>query len=72
MRLLLLEDDPILGSGLCAYLRADGNAVDWRQPDGSGLDWVQALRRGGNKTPVVVLTARDLLGDRIRGLVRGR
>ena len=93
MRLLLLEDDRILGSGLCAYLRADGNAVDWCQrivqadamrneaydamlvdwqlPDGSGLDWVQALRRSGNKTPVVVLTARDLTSDRIRGLDSG-
>lgn len=93
MRLLLLEDDPILGSGLCAYLRADGHAVDWCQrmseasalrhetfdamlvdwqlPDGSGLDWVQALRRSGNKTPVLVLTARDLLSDRIKGLDSG-
>ena len=93
MRLLLLEDDPILGSGLCAYLRADGNAVDWcrriaeasalrneaydallvdwQLPDGSGLDWVQALRRSGDKTPVVVLTARDLLNDRVRGLDSG-
>lgn len=93
MRLLLLEDDPILGSGLCAYLRADGNAVDWCQrvaqadalrhedydamlvdwqlSDGSGLEWVQTLRRQGNKTPVVVLTARDLLSDRIKGLDSG-
>jgi len=93
MRLLLLEDDPILGLGLCTYLRADGHVVDWCQrvaqasalrnegydallvdwqlPDGSGLDWVQALRRSGNKTPVVVLTARDLLSDRIRGLDSG-
>ena len=93
MRLLLLEDDPILGSGLCTYLRADGHVVDWCQrvaeakglrnetydamlvdwqlPDGSGLDWVQALRRSGNKTPVLVLTARDLLSDRIQGLDSG-
>ncbi|CAN5126976.1 response regulator transcription factor [soil metagenome] len=93
MRLLLLEDDPILGSGLCTYLRAEGHAVDWCQrmaqanalrheafdallvdwqlPDGSGLDWVQALRRCGNKTPVLLLTARDLLSDRIRALDSG-
>jgi len=30
-RSLLLEDDPVLVSGLCAYLRADGNAMDWWQ-----------------------------------------
>jgi two-component system OmpR family response regulator len=29
MRLLLLEDDPLLGEGLCDYLRAEGHAVDW-------------------------------------------
>ncbi len=93
MRLLLLEDDPILGSGLRAYLLAEGHVVDWCQrvaqaavlsgeaydallvdwqlPDGSGLDWVRALRRAGDKTPVVVLTARDLLSDRIQGLDSG-
>lgn len=93
MRLLLLEDDQILGSGLRAYLMAEGHVVDWCQrvaqaallggevfdallvdwqlPDGSGLDWVRARRRGGDKTPVVLLTARDLLSDRIQGLDSG-
>lgn len=93
MRLLLLEDDPILGSGLRAYLLAEGHVVDWcqriaqaallgaetfdallvdwRLPDGSGLDWVRARRRNGDKTPVVLLTARDLLSDRIQGLDSG-
>ena len=86
MRLLLLEDDNILGLGLRAFLMADGHAVDWCQrleqakslrnesfdallvdwqlPDGSGLDWVRDLRARGDKTPVVILTARDLLSDR--------
>ncbi len=93
MRLLLLEDDHVLGSGLCTYLRADGHVVDWCQrvaqasalrgeaydallvdwqlPDGSGLDWVRALRRAGDQTPVLVLTARDLLSDRVQGLDSG-
>ncbi len=93
MRLLLLEDDRVLGSGLCTYLRADGHVVDWCErlaqaallqgetydallvdwqlPDGSGLDWVRALRRAGNTTPVLVLTARDLLSDRVQGLDSG-
>ncbi len=93
MRLLLLEDDPILGEGLRDFLRADGHVVDWcarlgealalrgeiydaylvdwQLPDGSGLDWVRALRQAGNDTPVLVMTARDLLSDRIRGLDTG-
>jgi two-component system OmpR family response regulator len=93
MRLLLLEDDDVLGEGLRDFLVADGHVVDWARrlsearplendpydallvdwqlPDGSGLDWVRALRRRGNATPVVVLTARDLLSDRIEGLDSG-
>ena len=93
MRLLLLEDDRILGAGLRSFLHADGHAVDWCQrlgeaqalrgesydallvdwqlPDGSGLDWVRALRQTGNRTPVLLLTARDLLSDRIKGLDGG-
>lgn len=93
MRLLLLEDDPILGQGLRSFLQADGHAVDWclrvaqaralrnetfdallvdwQLPDGSGLDWVRALRAQGDITPVVILTAKDLLSDRIQGLDSG-
>jgi two-component system OmpR family response regulator len=93
MRLLLLEDDPILGEGLRDFLRADGHRVDWCQrlveaealrgepfdawlvdwqlPDGSGLAWLQAMRRRGDATPALILTARDLLQDRVRGLDAG-
>ncbi len=93
MRLLLLEDDRILGEGLRAYLATEGHLVDWVQrvgeaaplrnepydallvdwqlPDGSGLDWVRSLRAHGVSTPVLVLTARDLLIDRVRGLDAG-
>ena len=93
MRLLLLEDDKILGQGLRAYLQAEGHAVDWCQrlaqartlrnepfdallvdwqlPDGSGVDWVRSLRAQGDTTPVVILTARDLLRDRVQGLDSG-
>ncbi len=49
----------------------DALLVDWQLPDGSGLDWVRALRRRGDGTPVLVLTARDLLDDRVRGLDAG-
>ena len=93
MRLLLLEDDPILGEGLRDFLRVEGHGVDWFQrlgdamlmagepydallvdwqlPDGSGIDWVRTLRRRGLSTPILMLTARDRLGDRINGLDAG-
>lgn len=93
MRILLLEDDPILGEGLRDFLRADGHAVDWvttllqarslvnephdallvdwQLPDGSGLDWVRHLRARNDTRPILMLTARDLLQDRIQGLSGG-
>lgn len=93
MRLLLLEDDAILGDGLAEFLRTEGHVVDWckrlldvqalqgepydvllvdwQLPDGSGLDWIRTLRRQGVRTPVVMMTARDLLDDRIKGLDSG-
>jgi len=93
MRLLLLEDDDLLGEGLRDFLRADGHRVDWftrlreaeamqsepydallvdwQLPDGSGLQWVRGLRQRGVATPVLMLTARDLLSDRIDGLDSG-
>lgn len=49
----------------------DALLVDWNLPDGSGLDWIAGLRRRGNVTPIVVLTARDRLHDRIQGLDSG-
>ncbi len=90
MRLLLLEDDTILGEALRDYLRAEGHVVDWftrlgdaqvaieepfdallvdwQLPDGSGVEWIRKLRDRGVATPVLVLTARDLLSDRVKGL----
>lgn len=93
MRLLLLEDDSLLGEGLRDFLRAEGHVVewcttlsaahgledepfdallvDWQLPDGSGVDWVHARRAMGDARPVLLLTARDRLADRIRGLDSG-
>lgn len=93
MRLLLIEDDDILGEGLRDFLRSDGHVVDWccrlkdaralrhepydallvdwQLPDGSGLEWLRARRAQGDITPALVLTARDLLGDRVHGLDSG-
>ena len=93
MRLLLIEDDELLGEGLRDFLRADGHVVDWARrlidiqayrgevfdawlvdwqlPDGSGLDWLREQRRRGALTPALMLTARDLLADRLHGLDGG-
>lgn len=48
--------------------------LDWRLPDGSGVDWLRQLRSGlgdNRHTPVLLLTARDSLSDRIEGLDAG-
>jgi two-component system OmpR family response regulator/two-component system response regulator QseB len=94
MRLLLAEDDPLLGDGLRAGLRQLGFQVDWVRdgaaaerelasdvyaaavldlglPLRDGLDVLTAVRGRGITTPVLVLTARDAVPDRIRGLDRG-
>lgn len=93
MRLLLLEDDALLGEGLRDYLRSEGHVVDWctrlsqaqaliqepydawlldwNLPDGSGVAWLHGLRLKGATTPALVLTAHDLLADRIHGLDSG-
>jgi two-component system OmpR family response regulator len=49
----------------------DAWLVDWQLPDGSGLDWVGARRARGDATPALMLTARDRLADRVRGLDSG-
>ena len=91
MRILLAEDDPLLGDGLRAGLRQLGFQVDWVRdgeaaerelraqayaacvldlglPRRDGLDVLAAVRRGGIVTPVLVLTARDAVPERICGL----
>lgn len=94
MRILLAEDDALLGDGLRAGLRQQGFLVDWVRdgvaterelaasdyqaavldlglPLKDGLDVLQALRTRKITTPVLVLTARDAVPDRIRGLDLG-
>ncbi|EGF89202.1 response regulator [Asticcacaulis biprosthecium C19] len=93
MRLLLIEDDAMLGSAVRDGLTPH-HAVDWVRtladaalarsttaydlilldlglPDGSGLAWLTQLRRSGDSTPVLILTARDAVGHRIEGLDSG-
>ncbi|OYU28435.1 MAG: DNA-binding response regulator [Burkholderiales bacterium PBB2] len=45
--------------------------VDWQLPDGSGVDWIRQLRTRGLGLPIIVLTAKDRLSDRIQGLDSG-
>ena len=94
MRILLAEDDPLLGDGLRAGLRQQGFQVDWVRdgmaaereiatndyqaavldlglPLKDGLDVLQSLRQKKILTPVLVLTARDAVPDRIKGLDLG-
>jgi len=94
VRVLLIEDDPVLGEAVRDHIAADGHAVDWSTtlgdagdhlhvvsyelvlldlhlPDGKGLEFLKALRREGTDTPVIILTARDQLSDRIEGLNSG-
>lgn len=94
MRVLLLEDDPVLGEAVRDHVAADGHAVDWAQrleaagaamrsaaydlvlldlmlPDGSGLAFLRARRAAGDVTPVIILTARDQISERIAGLNAG-
>ncbi len=94
MRILLVEDDPLLGDGLQRALRNDHYTVDWitsgSQVEGAlqhdhfdlvlldlglpGMDGMEALRRlraSSRPVPVLILSARDQLQDRVAGLDAG-
>lgn len=94
MRILLVEDDTLLGDALQAGLRQAGHAVDWVRdgisaetaliaedyaamvldlglPRMDGLDVLHHLRQKQKTLPVLILTARDTVDDRIRGLDAG-
>lgn len=49
----------------------DGVFLDMALPDGNGLDFLKELRKGGLKIPVIVITAKDQISDRIQGLEAG-
>ena len=94
MRVLLAEDDPMIGASVRQGLRQDGFAVDWAEdgraaelalgervhdalvldlglPRKAGLDVLAAMRRRGDARPVLILTARDAVADRVAGLDAG-
>ncbi|TCP10918.1 two-component system response regulator QseB [Crenobacter luteus] len=94
MRILLVEDDPLIGDGLQVGLGQLGFTVDWLAggraaltapasapydaavldlglPSVDGLDVLGVWRRAGHALPVLILTARDAVDDRVRGLDAG-
>lgn len=94
MRVLLVEDDVLLGDGLAAGLRDAGLGVDWVRdgvaaeaalaaeqfaalildlglPRRDGLSVLSRLRQAGNPIPVLILTARDQVADKIGALDLG-
>jgi two-component system response regulator QseB len=95
MRLLLVEDDAMIGGSIQAGLRQEGYVVDWVQdgaaaetalavepaialvlldiglPRKDGFAILEGLRRRRNRVPVLIITARDAVADRVRGLDLG-
>lgn len=94
MRLLLIEDDELLGDAIKAGLSQFGYIVDWLKdgeaaraalrsesfeliildlglPKMSGMTLLQTIRHEGNATPVIILTARESVENRIKGLDSG-
>lgn len=94
MRVLLVEDDALLGDGIRVGLKQAGFAVDWVTdghaaklaleteeyallvldlglPRLSGMELLKWLRVRGNRLPVLILTARDTVADRVAGLDSG-
>lgn len=91
MRVLLVEDDPMIGDSIRMSLMRENYVVDWIRdgrmvesivssehfdlllldlglPGKCGLDVLSSLRARSIRTPVIVVTARDAVDDRIRGL----
>jgi len=91
MRILLVEDDRMIGEAVVVALRDAAYAVDWVQdgaaatsalelgehqavlldlglPKRDGLEVLRRLRQAGNAVPVIVITAKDGIDDRIKGL----
>lgn len=94
MKLLLAEDDPMIGASVEQGMRRAGFAVDWCRdgraaelaletgayalllldlglPKQDGLELLRKLRRTGTDIPVLIVTARDAVGDRVAGLNLG-
>jgi DNA-binding response OmpR family regulator len=62
------------GTTALSYLQSfdyDVAVFDWRMPNMTGLEAITTMRRRGNRTPVLMLTARDATEDRVEGLLQG-
>jgi two-component system response regulator QseB len=74
MRVLVVEDDPMIGRAVVAGLNDNGYDVallDLGLPRRDGLELLKALRRAKNELPILVITARDSVPDRVAGLDSG-
>lgn len=94
MKLLLAEDDAMIGESACDGLRQSGFVVDWAQdgnaaelalktgqydlllldiglPFKDGLSLLRDMRQAGDSLPVIVVTARDAVVDRVAALNMG-
>lgn len=94
MRVLIVEDQPLIGKALKKGLSEEAFAVDWvttyldgshlanefeydalildlMLPDGSGLDLLSGLRKKGQRTPVLILSAKDSIQDKVNGFNLG-
>jgi two-component system OmpR family response regulator len=94
MRILLAEDDPMIGDAVCVALKDAAYAVDWVRdgaaasdaldhaehqavlldlglPRRGGFEVLSRLRARGSRVPVIVITARDAVEDRVKGLDLG-
>ena len=94
MRILLAEDDPMIGEAVSVALKDAAYAVDWVRdgaaasealdhgeqqavlldlglPKRGGFEVLSRLRERGSRVPVIVITARDAVEDRVKGLDLG-
>lgn len=94
MKILLIEDDPLIGHGVTRALSEASHNIDWLKkgagavesikaedydallldlglPDQDGSEILQQLRQGALNIPVIIITARDSIDDRIAGLDLG-
>lgn len=59
------------GARLCQSRPFDAIVLDWMLPERSGIDVLKTMRANGIRTPVLLLTARDAVEDRVLGLDSG-
>ena len=94
MKILLIEDDNLIGDGIVSAFKKFGFSIDWFEdgldgqeaifminydavildlslPNIDGLDILKFWREKNIKTPVIILTARDAINQRVEGLTKG-